>query len=319
MTRLIHRSGLLLRLALVLAFFVSPAIAQSPKSGKQDCTLKIYVKNDITVMPDGRIAMSLGINGQPTLLMVDTGAVFGVVTDSLAQRLGLRQEPIPEGMRFQFYNRVRMRHLVTVDAVSIGGATMSGWQFLVAPAFMFPRPVEGLIGANVLKAFDVDIDIAHNRLNLISQDHCPGQVVYWTRDPYAVVPVKLDRGWYITIPVTLDGKTLTAVVDTGAAKSFMTLEEAHDLFGVANDRSMLKPAGTTTMSDGTRARVYRYPFTTMTFEGVMVRNPAIVLVPERGVASGAPQLLLGMSVLRQLHVYIAYREKALYLTAAGAK
>jgi hypothetical protein len=30
------------------------------------------------------------------------------------------------------------------------------------------------------------------------------------------------------------------------------------------------------------------------------------------------KLILGMGILRQLHIYIAYREKKLYVTAASA-
>ncbi len=40
--------------------------------------------------------------------------------------------------------------------------------------------VVGVIGTDLLGKFDVDLDIAHKKLNLFSPDHCKGQVVYWT-------------------------------------------------------------------------------------------------------------------------------------------
>ena len=57
----------------------------------------------------------------------------------------------------------------------------------------------------------------------------------------------------------------------------------------------------------------------MSFGGVEVSNPDITLIPDRKAQLGpqAPDLILGIGILRQLHLYIAYREKKLYLTAAS--
>jgi hypothetical protein len=34
--------------------------------------------------------------------------------------------------------------------------------------------------------------------------------------------------------------------------------------------------------------------------------------------SGQPKMILGMGVLRQLHLFIAYKERNIYVTAASA-
>ncbi len=65
------------------------------------------------------------------------------------------------------------------------------------------------------------------------------------------------------------------------------------------------------------ASTYRYPFATLTFEGIEVRNPNILIL-DTGSDSRDAELIVGIGVLRQLHLYIAYGEKTLYLTGAEA-
>jgi hypothetical protein len=55
-----------------------------------------------------------------------------------------------------------------------------------------------------------------------------------------------------------------------------------------------------------------------------VINPDIVLVSEEKAKifaqpfSDLPKLVIGMATLRRLHLYIAYFERKLYVTQAGA-
>ncbi len=258
------------------------------------------------------------VNDHPMQFMVDTGGVFSVLGAAPANALGLKTRSLPFGVDFKFYGRTQITKSVRPDTVSFGGASFQNWEFLVSPDFMLPGDASGLLGANVLKAFDVDIDYVNSKLSFFDPDHCPGKVVYWTRTPYARVPMQLDSNWHITIPVTLDGQSITAIVDTGADESVMTYEQARDLFDWKDGDPRLKPLGPSVVNGDKRRVAYRFPFSSMTFEGVEVQNPDIVLLPAEQVIHNAP-MLLGASVLRQLHVYIAYKERALYLTGAEAK
>jgi hypothetical protein len=64
--------------------------------------------------------------------------------------------------------------------------------------------------------------------------------------------------------------------------------------------------------------MYRFPFDTLSFEGVTVQNPDIDIIPGETYGKLNPQLIIGINVLRQLRVYIAYKEQTLYLTSAEA-
>jgi hypothetical protein len=97
----------------------------------------------------------------------------------------------------------------------------------------------------------------------------------------------------------------------------MSLETAERLFGIDAKSLQALP----TPISGTEGLTYRYPFKSVTFSGenesgVTVNNPDILLVPN--ALSHAPGVtIIGMGILRQLHLYIAYREHKLYVSQAA--
>ncbi len=79
--------------------------------------------------------------------------------------------------------------------------------------------------------------------------------------------------------------------------------------------------------------VYRRSFKTLAFEGVVINNPMFYLIPEMmsGQNPGQsptgsiiredralPDVILGMAELNQLHVFISYAEKKVYISNSGA-
>jgi hypothetical protein len=87
------------------------------------------------------------------------------------------------------------------------------------------------------------------------------------------------------------------------------------------------------ITGGYTANVYRRHFKKLELDGVVVADPLITLVPnimgpppappagsffwETDDLQGLPDVILGMSVLSKLHVYIAYKERTLYLSGGG--
>ena len=99
---------------------------------------------------------------------------------------------------------------------------------------------------------------------------------------------------------------MTAILDTGAADTVMSLEKATHTYAL--DARKL-------------AKSRHYPFKALSFGEVTVTNPAIFLVPDEesalmGHQSGDQNMIIGMGVLRRLHLYISYKEKKIYVTPA---
>jgi predicted aspartyl protease len=124
----------------------------------------------------------------------------------------------------------------------------------------------------------------------------------------------LDDTAHIDVTVLLDGKDLRATVDTGSTRSVMRLQAAQSIFGLDEKSADMNAI------EGSKGQEYRHPFHSLTVGDIQVVNPDIVIMPDRrmGRASSKP-LILGMGILRQLHIYLAYREQAIYATAAEAR
>lgn len=300
-----------LRAALAIAALVAlsrSAFAADTTTPTPKCNLLRYASLDMTTLPSGRVTVPMRVNGREVPFLVDTGGFFGGISSSLANAMKLRREPWPFGLRLVFYLRSQEKHVVGLDSIGFGPVEAKSVSIPVMPDNLLESDAYGLLAGNVLHGYDVEFDFFHEKLNVWSPDHCPGRVVYWA-DAWAEVPMTIDEAWHVIIPVTLDGHKLKALVDTGAAETVMTAEHAQDIFGW--NPSTLKPM---------RGGGFQYPFASLKFEGIEVQHPAIRLIPKAFVSSNATtELLLGTTVLRQLRLYIAYKEKMLYLTSAEAQ
>jgi predicted aspartyl protease len=297
--------------ALVLAS--QAAIADPPDPCKQTRITEV----DLVTQPDGLVAVPAQIDDLPILLAVDTGAIHTVISSRIADDLKL-----PRDMSNDVYETVGglpVYRMAYSHSFKLGTMATGRVGLLVAAPSAFPVDTDGVFGPDGMKNYDVEIDYAHNKFSLFSQDHCPGRVVYWTHTPYAQVPMHVDKDAHVTVPITLDGKSLTALIDTGAERSFMTQSVARDIFGIALDNPALVKSGDVSFNGTAPATVYHYPFAALALEGIAVRRPDIDIIPDESVGRGGPQLVVGASVLRQLHLYLAYREQVLYATPAEAQ
>ncbi len=181
---------------------------------------------------------------------------------------------------------------------------------IIEPGWL-DKDMVGTLGPDFFLQYEVEFDFAAHKMNLFSQDHCPGQVVYWTHDPAAAIPFKLDEAGHIVVDATLDDHDIKAIIDTGATTSALKMAGAQSLF----DLSPGSPGMTKISSNTATGGNYKYTFKTLSLAGMNFNNPMIVLV---GDANPAGQLLLGGHQLNKLHLFISYKEHLLYATAANA-
>jgi predicted aspartyl protease len=293
--------SLLLGIA-ALAFLALPARADDA------CTLGRVTTLDMGSHPGGGVEVPIEIGGRSIDLLVDTGGVYSMLTEATVASLGLRKQEFTSGIYFKMFGGKRIDRFVEAHDVLFGGLKAERLNFLVMPDEMMPSNLGGTLAPDVLRAYDVDFDFGARKFSLFSQDHCEGKVVYWTKD-YAVIPFEIDESGHISLPVMLDGKELRVGLDTGASRSTMTLEWAESLFGFDETTP-----GVTRV--GRQMPHLIYPFKTMTFGGVTVTNPDIELVSEDNAHMRVA--ILGLGVLRKLHLYIAYKERKLYVSPADA-
>lgn len=280
-------------------FCLDPALAAD------NCHLQRYFDLPMTIDEAGLVTVPFDVGGEQLNLMIDTGGVFSMVTDRTAARLKLR----PQMMHFQWmtmFGGRKLDHFVEAP-VTIGSQVVPNRPFVLIPDDALPVSDDGILSTDILAIFDVDFDFAASKVGLFAPHPCEGNAVYWPHDDLAVIPFKLDEGRHLKVKVLVDGKEVNAIIDTGSSRSVMSLESAVDLFKL--DAKALA------------ANHNRYEFKTLQLNGVTVNNPNIVLVPDdKSKVMGGfrePEMLLGIGVLRQLHLLIAFKERAIYVTPAS--
>jgi len=292
---------------------------------------------DMRIGADGRIYVPAKINDVSKSMLVDTGGFFTEITEATSRELKLTARHT--GLQLVGVAGDTTR-LAVRAGFTLGKLHADSMDFMVMPdVHKFASDVPdsaGLLAPNLLRVYDLDLDFGGRKLNLISQKHCEGKVVYWPASAVAVVPIRVNPDGHIFVPVELDGHRLTAMLDTGATTSVVNLGTAKNMFG-------LEPGSADTPAEGSfvdgKVAAYSHRFKSLALEGIAVSNPKLTLLPDlmRGklanphdnlegdtrianqeVETGLGDMILGMDILRHLHVYIAYKEQKLYLTPANA-
>ena len=113
----------------------------------------------------------------------------------------------------------------------------------------------------------------------------------------------------------LAGKPVRLLFDTGATFTSMDLEHAHRVFGITKDTPGVQPAGSVNVGSGARIGTYRYVFPELTISGIRFENVPVLL----GDFDGSVQVILGMNEMKKLRLFFAFKEGAIYVTAADAR
>ena len=270
------------------------------------------------------------IEGQKRKMLMDLGAELSVLSQKAADDLKLKTH---EANTEVFGITGASTNRYTTADVQLG-RLHGNLKLMVAPFlddFADDEDVVGLLGSDVLSNFDLSMDFGTKKLDLLSPDHCVGNVLYWPAAAVATVPFKLWHKTQIVFDVMLDGKPMKAILDTGAFDSTLRLDYATRVFDVHPGDADTPAVGHLNERDD--LTTYGHTFKTLDFNGLAVSNPKFSLIPERlSKKIGGPELgslirsrddaldapiLLGMNVLKHLHIYIAYKEKKLYITPAG--
>lgn len=278
--------------------------AQEPQS----CQLARFSILPLTTLPDGRFTVPGVANEQSFNFLVDTGGAVMTLSNDKAYSLGLLVAKA--GGELRGVAGTKSSAIAFVDNFSLGLMQGKNVPFYIDDRL--PSGADGTLSPDIMKHYDVEIDPARGNINLFSPKHCPGKVVYWTSGGYVALPMSVVSGGHIEIQVMVDGKKVNALLDTGAVSSIVSLGVLRAL-GITEKSPDLKPVGDKNSS----YQLYNYPFKLLDFDGITVTNPLIQVASDNFLPRGT-DMLIGVSILRRLHLYIAYGEEKLYITPAMA-
>ncbi len=303
---------------LAMALLLAASTAQAEPS----CSLRRVASATMQITDAGKLVIDGAIGTVPVKFRVDTRLVRSVMFQGAVSRFGLAFQTVPE-QPLDIDDRP-LDGLASVPSMSIGDFAFSSGKFAVSrlTGDGTNGTEAGVIGADLLRYLDVEIDPAGGKFNLYSQDHCDGKVVYWAKEYNRSDVHVLDDG-EVEIDTELDGQRLHALLATGLATSVLGMRAAVAHFGIDQATSGLQAADAIPDLSGSALPAYRYAFKSFKFGDLTIGNPRIELAPiwtpwhntgSHITSDLSPDLLIGMSFLRRLHLYIAYREDRIYYT-----
>jgi len=319
--------------ALSVAVF-SALGATDPVRAENCGPLAIVASVDLVPTTDNTLQfVPVSIGDAKRLMLVDTGGFVSEITPQAVEELRLSHRELG----FEQINVAgeMSREAALVPSFRLGELSAASIEFVIAPekkVFVGDKRFVGIIGPDILRSYDVDMDFGAHRLNLMSPDHCEGKVVYWHPSALAVLPMDVLRSGHIAVTVTIDGKPERALLDTGADESTLALPIAEGDFHLK--------AGTPDMpyvfdlQGKPGSSVYTHRFSSVSFGSIAAASPQFAIVPDlvghplelqattgtRFIDADARDetapVLIGMDILRHLHLYIAYKEHKLYVAPA---
>jgi predicted aspartyl protease len=292
---------------LVLLFLV--LLAGCDTAPEIDCNLAMIAQMPLQVQ-DRLLVVPAGINGKWVHLVVDSGAERSMVSGATADRLGL-----PHDARYK------------VESLGIGGSTTSTdvtIDRLVLGGVHFPierlavgnfslqnergLSADGLLGADILLAFDMDIDVPDGTLTLYRSRLCPKVQPPW-HEPWIEITGVRARKDRLLLPFELDGVQGEALLDTGAQGNVLGVNMARRM-GLTEQVLATDPPVRNTGTGGvTISRLHQ--FTQMRIGPVVEESPSLVVLPSD---FGVGDALIGEQFLQGRRVWLSFRNRAVFVS-----
>lgn len=254
--------------------------------------------------------VDIGINGQTARLLLDTGAGQSVLTRATAMRLGLRMKSGVVVPTHGVGGTSRDYPVIATD-LRLGALALPDRVTAVVPDRIGTpggSNPDGLLGMDILRAYDLDLDLAQHRLTLYRGPACP-KVPLPMPGPATVVETALTAQGHLVMRASLDGRPVLAMLDTGAQHSVVTTRAANlspaalaadpivSLFGVGPNS----------------AAAHMHRFTSITIGRETIPTPALI------VLNSTPpdyDMVIGMDFLSDRRLWISAATGRIFLRLA---
>lgn len=303
-----RRRGIALASAIAVAL-ITPAAAVAKCEVQQILELKSTMVGD-------KPMVDTSINGQPARFVVDSGAFFSVISPGSAAALGLKLSAAPPGFTLRGIGGSASVSVTKVKDFTLAGVPIHNIDFIVGGSAVGTGA--GLLGQNVLGLADVEYDMAHGAVRLMRSTDCKTtNLAYWaTGKPVSILPIdeRSPRQPHTIATITINGKKIRAVFDTGAGGSLLSLAAARRA-GITPDSPGVLPGG---FSRGLGSKIVRSwiaPVESVKLgDGEEVRHSKIRI---GDIDLGNADMLIGIDFFLSHRVYVANKDRRLYFTYEG--
>ena len=208
----------------VFAFLCAGLAAASPALA--NCVAGRVGDMPLTIA-HARLFVVLTINDTPGQFLVDTGAAQSVLDESFAGRTGVQWDHHqPVYTLNGFGGSTLPVHAGRIRMLGIAGMHVADREMPIHDFGSEASPgggtIAGLLGADLLDLFDVELDPVAGKLALWRLAGCRDiEPLHWTGD-YVAIPMRRTAGKQLRIPIWIDGADFDATLDTGAQGLYLS-------------------------------------------------------------------------------------------------
>ena len=315
----------------VIAFLTMMGLGASTAMA-QDCK-PLQLLNKIQMVPDpkGGWRIPVSVNGREKFMGLGLVAATSSITRKTVTELGMPTQKV--SLILTALDGTSSNEAARADEFKFGVVEAKYRWFMVAPG---PETEDddderiGTLSRDMLFGYDVDIDFGTGILSLFAPDHCPDRVGYWVEPPPST-PITF-KDFMVSFPIKIENKDFSAILSLGD-HSTMTQDVAKAEFDLEPNPAELVPVPNSTSVPPLMG--YNHTFSSLSFGGVTVKNLRVMVVQDQlrrardrtqSTASRAlparsgpniSHLVLGMNILKYLHINISPKTGKLYISAAS--
>ena len=267
-------------------------------------------------MVGSRAVATVGINGTPVPLTVDSGAFFSVLTEAAASQLNLRLRQMPR-LRVEGITGSIDARVTTVDKLQLIKGDIPRIEFIVGGNEPGAGTM-GLMGRNILSFTDTEYDLANGviRFSFPNDECAKANLAYWAGTSH-VSTIELEpdyRSWSKTpalrARVKLNGSEAIALFDTGAT-TLITVQAARRA-GVSE--AQMTPSRTIYGGGRGSAKSWTAPF-----ERVEIGDETIAhnRLHVGDFTLEDADLLLGVDFFLSHRIYVSKKQSKMFVTYNG--
>ncbi|MBN3857888.1 hypothetical protein G3N59_31345 [Paraburkholderia sp. Ac-20340] len=284
--------------------FTSFAFAQQTNTSSAN-TCELHADATLPLIEsNGHYLVNVELNGIERPLYVDTSAEKTALTPEAADALNLPYDTSTEETINGLGSQAAPLNPRVLASLKLGTAQWSDLQVpgIGVHAFVARNGVQpaGVLGANVLSRYDVELDFPHRTMTLYSAQNCLGRFAPWQGeyDSYSPIYTRTHR---FVMQMALNHRPILAILDTGAVPSLVSPNGAMHV-GLDPTALAQDPLRTGFGINNTALSAYVHRFDTVQIGSRQYQNVDFQV----SNTSFPTDMLLGMDFLKWRRVWLSY-------------
>lgn len=268
--------------------------------------------------PSRQPTVAGAINGKPVHMEINTGTTHTFILRAEADRQNLNPERIQR--QVQSAAGAESLFLVRLKDFAVGDAHVANLRFPVIEA-MGNSTAAGVLGADFLHQYDVELNFPEHHVKLFRADHCQDKALaYWDQDAKSI-SLAFTSAWYRPlVEVKLNGVYFRALISTSSRYSTVDLDAARRL-GLSTDGPGVVYRGKAAGIGEEKLDRWNMTFDSFAVGDEVVKHPRLVVVDStyRHLGRKEYEMVLGRDFLSAHRVLLAQSQMRVYYTYIGGQ